>query len=361
MNAKNNLLAFLTPNYLHNELTPSPMMLNAPQTNVQPEIAIDRTQKFAPTRTTTKIVTRSGYQPSYEKQLDDAFYQQMQSRSNDVDNMRKEADSLKNTPISFEDVNLRPALAYADSLMGTNTANYYQPPTNAQDRKKQIQNLQDQIMKNQNAIGDDQLNYLKMKAQEESIKKREASAANQLSKQLLNREFELRGEWSKDPITKNSKSIAEGWQKINESVSKDSRASDLSLIYGIMKLQDPTSTVRESEADMAQNIGGMPEKARAMFQSLMGQGKLTPEQRQAIVGEATNLYNAQISRQDLLDNEYQRLASTYGLNPKNVVLGGVLRNPNQTSKIKVSNGSETLTIDASDLQAAIKDGYSQVK
>jgi hypothetical protein len=72
-----------------------------------------------------------------------------------------------------------------------------------------------------------------------------------------------------------------------EAANRDTRAADVNMIYGLAKIMDPTSVVRESEMTVAQAIATMPQQLQAAVTSqIAGTGRLTPEIRAAIMQEA---------------------------------------------------------------------------
>lgn len=256
---------------------------------------------------------------NYQSQFDDMYMDQVALRNEQLQQLKdKLAQQEAAKPTGIGAVNLKPLAALADSLTGSRTAHNYDSTTPAEKQQKELEKLQAAIAKEQGGLSDDQLGYLKLKAQEQSAASSQAKADAQMSKAERMQEFRLREKWDSDPITKNSKAIAEGYQKIMGTGGND--ASDLSLIYGLMRLQDPGSVVRESEADMAAKIGGFPAQTQALMAQLQGTGKLTAEQRESIKREAQGLYKSQLERQALVDQEYQRMAADYGYNPRNVVL-----------------------------------------
>jgi hypothetical protein len=284
--------------------------------------------------------------PQYEKQFDDAFFASMDQRKNALDALKQKLGQAETSaPTGLDAVDLRPFLMHADNLMGTKNSYAYQGNQAVKDSKDQVQRLQEAVQKDSNQLSDDQLNYLKVKAQEEGMKIRETEASKRLSaalgRQTQNNEFKLRNEWDSDPITKNTKTIMEGYQKIVGAAKGDSKASDLSMIYGIMRLQDPGSVVREREADMAAAIGGWPAQTQAWFQNVQGKGKLTPEQRAEIRKEAEMLMRAQVARQGEVDKKYKSMASEYGFSPNRVVLSEIF---NQTSTPGDSRGPKVGTV-----------------
>ena len=97
----------------------------------------------------------------------------------------------------------------------------------------------------------------------------------------------LRNEIRQLPSYKAMSEVGPRYQAMVKAAGNDNRAADLSLVYGFMKILDPTSVVRESEAEMAQKIATLPEQYRAQVLSfLQGSGRLAPEVRAAMMQEA---------------------------------------------------------------------------
>ena len=82
-----------------------------------------------------------------------------------------------------------------------------------------------------------------------------------------------------------------------------------------MKIQDPTSVVREGEFATAQNAGGLDEKARAKINEYIGAGRLTPKQRAELIRSAEATVQ---SRSKQFRESYSRFAKTatqFGIDP----------------------------------------------
>lgn len=143
------------------QFTPD-MLLAATQTQqIRPNNAIAKASMMSKTQATPRSMLQ------YADQFDKSFYDNVGQRQNQVSSMQDELNKLQGQESTFQDVNLKPLLAYADQLGGTKMADSYAAPTGVQQRKLMAQKLKEDIMKGQNAIGDDQLAYLKQKAQEE--------------------------------------------------------------------------------------------------------------------------------------------------------------------------------------------------
>ena len=126
----------------------------------------------------------------------------------------------------------------------------------------------------------------------------------------------LRGEVRQLPSYKAMAEVGPRFQSMQTAAARDNRAADLTLVYGLMKILDPTSVVRESEAAMAQNIATLPENYRAQVQSfLTGQGRLAPDVRAAIMQEA---HGAALSYQDQFERDVTQYRGIVTRNKMNV-------------------------------------------
>jgi hypothetical protein len=118
------------------------------------------------------------------------------------------------------------------------------------------------------------------------------------------------------------------------------------LIYAFVKVQDPTSVVRESEYANAANAIALADKL-GNIQSLYVQGKrLTPTQRKDMVETARVLREEAMSRYGALADSYESTATTFGMDPKLVV-------PNRLDGDFKTNRSN---ISSSDVLAKIRSG-----
>jgi hypothetical protein len=103
----------------------------------------------------------------------------------------------------------------------------------------------------------------------------------------------LRNEVQGLPSYKNIAQAAPVYKSMLEAAGRDTRAADVNMIYGMAKIMDPGSVVRESEMTVAQAIATLPQQLQATVQSqLTSTGRLTPEVREAIMQEAHSRINA---------------------------------------------------------------------
>jgi len=97
---------------------------------------------------------------------------------------------------------------------------------------------------------------------------------------------ELRKEIHTLPSYKNWTQAEPIYRSMLETEKTDSKASDLNLVYGLGKIFDPTSVVREGEMVMVKNTASLPDWLVGSINSLNGGARLQPETRKAILAEA---------------------------------------------------------------------------
>jgi hypothetical protein len=104
----------------------------------------------------------------------------------------------------------------------------------------------------------------------------------------------LRKEIQGLPSYKNVSQAAPVYKSMLDAVSRDDRASDLNLIYGLAKVMDPASVVRESEMTMAQAIATLPQQIQQNIKSqFVGPaGRLSKEVREGMMREAYSRINS---------------------------------------------------------------------
>lgn len=266
----------------------------------------------------------AGFQPSYQQQFDDAFKQSMGLRNEQLQALRQRlAETQGAKPSGIQALNLQPFAAFADTLTGYRTAQHVQPNQELDKHEARVNKLQGQVDQSSNAITDDQLGYLRLKAQEEAIRNREAAAERKASMKLSKDATDMRKEWLKNPITKMSQEVATAYEKVRAAGADPSPAGDLSLIFGYMKMLDPGSVVREGEFATAQNAAAVPDRVRNMYNRIMTGERLNPVQRQDFIQQASNVYGGQMEQQNRFNQSFYDLALRTGVSPQDVVLSDI--------------------------------------
>lgn len=193
-------------------------------------------------------------------------------------------------------------------------------------------------------------------------------------------EFKLINDYENDKTTGNTGIIREQVSRARKVAANPSPANDMSLVYALMKANDPPSTIRESEFQMGTNLGGIDQKILNLRQRIID-GKMDDTTRQGILQSIETLANAQEQAQSDVDRVFEEKARHWNIDP-NVILGSrrsrykpetkpetpskpaassAKTKPVTPGKIRVSNGSETLDIDPADLEEARRENFEVVQ
>ncbi|MCJ2093950.1 MULTISPECIES: hypothetical protein [unclassified Methylobacterium] len=133
-------------------------------------------------------------------------------------------------------------------------------------------------------------------------------------------ETKLRGEFSKQ--LGSFSDVHDGYNRIISAtkIRQDdpkavSPASDMGLIFGFMKMLDPSSVVREGEYETARKTAGVPDRVWSAYEKLRNGQILTDGQRQDFLGQATSIYNGARNTAQGVAERYRDLATKYGVDP----------------------------------------------
>jgi hypothetical protein len=129
----------------------------------------------------------------------------------------------------------------------------------------------------------------------------------------------LRHEVVNLPSYKNIAQAAPIYKSMVETAGTNSKASDLNLVYGLGKIMDPNSVVREGEMVMVKNTASLPDWLVGAANSLNGGAALTPETRAAILKEAHNRITSYKTMYDQDATHYRGIATRNRANPQDVV------------------------------------------
>lgn len=119
----------------------------------------------------------------------------------------------------------------------------------------------------------------------------------------------LQTQYDKDLGVRKNRAVIESYQDAQALVKDPSPASDQALIFAYMKALDPSSVVRESEAESAQALGGLVERAKAKLKQMGGESGLTDSQRKDLVSQIKKLAKTAAERQKGVDDQFRGLAS----------------------------------------------------
>ena len=149
----------------------------------------------------------------------------------------------------------------------------------------------------------------------EALKRKETTAEGK-EPDTFGNAARLRGEF--DTKTKDFSVVRDAYSKMTSVAKEPSAAGDISLIFGFMKLNDPSSTVREGEFATAQNAGSIPERVRARYNAALNGETLTAAQRADFMKQAGNIYGSQEGQFRKEVERYSDLAKKFGVDPDTV-------------------------------------------
>ncbi len=129
----------------------------------------------------------------------------------------------------------------------------------------------------------------------------------------------MRKEIQQLPSYKNLAAAAPIYKAMAETAGRNTKASDLNLVYGLGKIMDPTSVVREGEMIMVKNTASLPDWLQGAIASLNGGAALTPETRQAIMTEAYGRVKGYNDEFQQNMGQYQGIVQRNGINPADVI------------------------------------------
>ncbi|MBB2709647.1 UNVERIFIED_ORG: hypothetical protein GGE53_001259 [Rhizobium etli] len=129
----------------------------------------------------------------------------------------------------------------------------------------------------------------------------------------------LRKEVQNLPTYKSYQQAAPVYQSMIDTAKTDSKASDLNLVYGLGKIMDPNSVVREGEMVMVNNTASLPDWFSGIINSVNGGQRLTPETRQAILAEARSRMGAYRGALDNDIGQYRGILGRRGMNEADVL------------------------------------------
>lgn len=167
------------------------------------------------------------------------------------------------------------------------------------------------------------------------IEKDEASAAKDVAdarnvaggglkpEQRVNAEMKMADDYRS--ATKNFTALSAGYNQIKTAYdmakTDGTGASQISLLYGYMKMLDPNSVVREGEFATAENAPGVPSQILNTYNRIVNGQKIAPEALKSYMDNATSLYRAQGKVQKEIEGQFREAAKRYKLDPDNIIIG----------------------------------------
>lgn len=168
---------------------------------------------------------------------------------------------------------------------------------------------------------------LRMKANEEREKFRNQMALKQGEQDIQqpNQNFtnagKLRDDFNQLPPVKNYRDVVPIFTSMTDAAQRgDSRAADLNMIYGIAKIMDPGSVVRESELTLAKNTGTLGDDLRSLYSRVYGGSGLNQATRDKLMVEAQSRFQALKQSHDAMAEQFGGIAQRGGLSPQDVIV-----------------------------------------
>lgn len=122
-----------------------------------------------------------------------------------------------------------------------------------------------------------------------------------------------------DPV-KAYQGIKGGYEKLQKAAEQGSGPGDMSLIFGFMKMLDPTSTVREGEYASAQNSGGIPATIQGLYNKAINGEFLTETQRAEFLAAAEAIYGETVGNLEATNAQFSERAGGYGVDPQRFIV-----------------------------------------
>lgn len=137
----------------------------------------------------------------------------------------------------------------------------------------------------------------------------------------------LRDEFSSNQNTKNFDTVDTFYKtglkmaaNNNDPAKSPSAANDIGLVYAMMKVYDPSSSVREGERADATNAASIPTRIRDTWNRLVeGSGLLSPKERNEFVDSMKTAATIHHARVTSTAAQYSRIAKNRHLDPTEVV------------------------------------------
>lgn len=112
---------------------------------------------------------------------------------------------------------------------------------------------------------------------------------------------------------KNYNQAAPIYRSMVETAPRNTRASDMNLVFGLGKIVDPTSVVRESDQLAAKNTASWPSYLIGAMNTVNGGAELQPDVRAAIMEEAKTRMNAYRGEALGIKAQYETFAKRYNI------------------------------------------------
>lgn len=109
------------------------------------------------------------------------------------------------------------------------------------------------------------------------------------------------------------------WETMVEASQHDSKAADLNLIYGLAKIYDPNSVVKEGETYMVKDTASLPDWLIGTINGVQGGARLQKDTRKAILVEAQSRMNAYKNLFDKNAEQFKGIAQRHNWNEADIM------------------------------------------
>jgi hypothetical protein len=108
------------------------------------------------------------------------------------------------------------------------------------------------------------------------------------------------------------------YKSMVDAAGRNTRAADLNLVYGMAKLFDPTSVVREGEQVLVKDTASLPSELIGMINKLNGGQALQPDTRRSLLTEASSRVKQAEDLYNKTKDFYANRATQQGVDPNQV-------------------------------------------
>lgn len=229
-----------------------------------------------------------------------------------LDAMRQDLQRLQlpqyaaQLPQTYSKEAMAPFIAKATSVLETHTLQLG-------DLKSQREALSNQ----QKLIWEQQQHGEKMGLEREKLGQQQTQQQQTQQQQTRSAEFTLQGEYNK--LAQPYREVRDAMGRIEAAGTSPTAAGDAALLTAYMKMLDPTTGVRNEEIRNAENVGGLPQRARGWLEWLKGGAPLADDVRTDFMDRSKKLYEQYQKDYEQVGTQYREQATRQGLDPRNVV------------------------------------------
>jgi hypothetical protein len=350
------------------------MLLMQQQAALSPQVQEVQVRERVKQRVPAQMPQTMPQQQMTQPQVDPMAQQYLESisgRQENLKGLRERLTQALGQQEGWQGTNLRPALAFADSLLGTNTAQSYQLPVTQ--RQREVAQLQTLADREGQALTDDQMNYMRLQEQMKANAGKMDAKDQWLDtwQKIKMAELGLGRDKMNDQAAKDPKVSGEAWkaagfakrlqqsedvfnQLMSEGFQGPTRG-DQALSFLPKEMQSGNYRKYDQATRNFINATLRRESGAAISPSEFANAE---EQYLPKAGDPPDvLAQKAANRMQVFENFKAEGQSAYDKIPYVSPTGGKV----ESNEVVVSNGRETMSIPRSDLKDAIRDGFREVK